>query len=293
MENKTPLTILVILIMMLSGYATIGGIFSSGGEGNYTYESIRGETVVIYGKGLYAHMSADVAIQGIAQDIITLFLGIPVLLLALIGARRGSVRSRFLLTGTAMYFFVTYLFYMAMGMYNSMFLVYVCLAGLSLFTLFLLLIPYRREEIPELFSEKTPAKTAGTMLMVISGLIALLWLSAIVPPLLDGSIYPENLDHYTTMIVQGFDLGLLLPIAFVLGVLLRKRSWLGYLAGTVYWVFLAFLMTALTAKLVAMGLHDVNIIPAVFIIPLFNLVAIIMAIRLLRALKKTSNTVTH
>jgi hypothetical protein len=39
--------------------------------------SIRGENITIYGKGIYQHMAADVAIQGIAQDYVTLFMGVP------------------------------------------------------------------------------------------------------------------------------------------------------------------------------------------------------------------------
>ncbi len=281
---KKNITVLVIFTAVLSIVAASMGIFTQYGDGSFFYESIRGETIQIYGKGLYRHMSADVAIQGIAQDVVTLFIAVPLLILALIGYLRGSQRSKLLLTGISGYFFVTYLFYMAMGMYNYLFLVYISLLGLSFWSLLLLLTSFDPEALRASFSASAPVKFTGGFLVFNAISIALLWLSVIVPPLLTGSVFPEGLDHYTTMIVQGFDLGLMLPLAIVSGLLLWRKTSLGYLAGTVYIVFLSLLMSALTAKLIGMALHDVNVVPAIFIIPLFNLVSIICAVMMIRSL---------
>ncbi|NMB81338.1 MAG: hypothetical protein GYA14_05925, partial [Ignavibacteria bacterium] len=67
MKNQRLITVLSILISLASIIATTSGIFTSDGPGQYEHQSIRGEKIIIYGKGLYQHMSADVAIQGIAQ----------------------------------------------------------------------------------------------------------------------------------------------------------------------------------------------------------------------------------
>jgi hypothetical protein len=45
-------------------------------------------------------------------------------------------------------------------------------------------------------------------------------------------------------------------------------------------------MTALTAKIIAMGLHGYNIIPVIFIIPVFNLFAIGCAAAMIRSIRK-------
>lgn len=230
-------------------------------------------------------MSADLAIQGIAQDIITLCIGIPLLLIALWGFRKGSVKSRFLLAGATGYFFVTYLFYCAMAMYNELFLVYVTLLALSFFSLFNLLTSFKPETVSEYFSTKTPANFTGGFLIFNAVAIALMWLGRVVPPLLDGTIYPNDLQHYTTLIVQGFDLGLLLPISFISGLLLKRKNPMGYLTGVPYVIFLSILMTSLSAKIIAMGINGVNIIPAVFIIPAINLVTITCAVMMLRSIK--------
>lgn len=284
MDRKKEISVLVWLISLFSLVASYQGIFAGGGTGSFTHESIRGKEVEIHGEGLYRHMSADVAIQGIAQDYITLFAGIPLLLFALLWFRRGSLRGMFLLAGTTGYFFVTYWFYTAMGMYNSMFLVYAALMGLSFFALFLLMRALPSGKISEKFSRVLPHRLAGGFLIFNAMSIIVLWLQIIVPPLLDGTLYPDSLEHYTTLIVQGFDLGLLLPVCFVIGFLLLKGKEGGYRYAPVYYVFLTLLMTALSAKITAMAQHGVNVIPVVFIIPIINIITLIITISIFKSI---------
>jgi hypothetical protein len=269
MKNKSILTALVGCIAVLSGIAATLGIWSEDGAGSYQYNSIRGKVITIYGKGLYQHMSAEVAPQGIAQDYVTLFAAIPLLLISLHLARTGSLRARFLLAGTLGYFLVTYLFYLVMGMYNYMFLAYVVLLACSFFAFLLTMYTLSNDNLPASFRPSTPVKAIGGFLIFNAVCIALLWLSIIVPPLLDGTIIPPEVEHYTTLIVQGLDLSVLLPAAFVSGWLLIRKRTSGYLYAPVYLGFLSLLMAALLAKIAAMGMLGFNIVPAVFIIPIF------------------------
>jgi len=285
MKKESTITTLIIFIILISAVASGFGIFSDFGTGAFEYESIRGKTIEIFGKGVYRHMSADVAIQGIAQDYVTLFLAIPLLIISLIGYRNKSIRASFILTGTLGYFLVTYLFYMAMAMYNELFLIYVVLVGLSFFAFFLTFKQLNKLHSIELFSLKTPTKFVGWFLIINSVAIAFLWLNIIIPQLVNGTIYPEALNHYTTLIVQGFDLGLLLPICFVSGVLLIIKNSNGYLYSTVYIVFLSILMTALTGKIIAMATNGVNVIPVIFIIPTINIITILSTVFMIRNIK--------
>ncbi len=282
MKKENVITIIVILIALISAIAASFGIFSDFGTGVFEYKSIRGIAIEIYGKGIYQHMSVDVAPQGIAQDYITLFIAIPLLIISLIGYRKKSIKAHFILTGILGYFLVTYLFYLTMGMYNIMFLPYAALLGLAFFGIFLTLQQLSNLNIIEIFSEKTPTKFVGWFLIINSISIAFLWLNVIVPPLIDGTIYPPELNHYTTLIVQGFDLGLLLPICFVVGFLLIQKKSNGYLYATVYIVFLSILMTALTAKIIAMAMNNVNVIPVIIIIPSINIITILSAVLMIK-----------
>jgi len=279
-------TAFVFLIVILATAATTMGIFSNDGTGQYEYKSIRGKMVTIYGKGLYKDMSAEVAPQGIAQDYITLFVGIPLLIISFFMARKGLLKGKYLLAGTLAYFLVTYLFYTVMGMYNRMFLAYVILTGFSFYAFILQLISVDVNGLWRWFRTSTPVKWTGRFLIFNSVSIALLWLSIVVPPLLNGTIVPEQAEHYTTLIVQGLDLGILLPAAFISGILFIRQKPYGYLLAPVYFVFLSLLMTALTAKVVAMKILGYNAIPVIFIIPAFNLITLVCTIIILNNIKE-------
>jgi hypothetical protein len=220
-------------------------------------------------------MSSDVAIQGIAQDYVTLFLAVPLLMAALFFALKGSLRSRFFLAGILNYFLVTYLFYLEIAMYNEMFLAYILLTGTSFFAFVLLLLSFDLQSLPSVYNDKVPVKFIGGFLIFNTIIIASLWLNVIVPPLTDGTVYPDAVQHYTTLTVQGLDLAIFLPVSFVSGLLLIKKTPFGYLMATVTIVFLSLLMTALTAKIAAMALEGVNVIPAVFFIPAILIMSVI------------------
>jgi hypothetical protein len=281
-QNKHILTILVISIAIIATAAALMGIFSNEGPGSFQFTSIRGRSVTIYGRGLYRDMSAELAPQGIAQDIVTLVVGVPLLLLSLFATRKGSERARFVLTGTIGYFLVTYLFYLVMAMYNTLFLAYVLLAGGSFYAFIILLLTFDRASLPGIFGNSVPVKTTGGILVFIATCIALLWLSIVVPPLLDGTVVPVQAEHYTTLIVQGLDLAILLPAAIISAALLINRQPLGFLLCPVYFIFLSILMTALTAKLIMMAMNGYNIVPAIFIIPVFNVTCILCTIAILK-----------
>jgi len=291
MKTGKPNPILIAAIILLSSVATTSGIFSNEGSGHYQYTSIRGQEVTLYGKGLYKHMSAEVAPQGIAQDYVTLFIAIPLLIIGFVLNRRGSIKGKYLLSGVLGYFLVTYLFYTAMAMYNRLFLVYVALLSTSFYSFITSLLSFDSNRLYKSFKPFTFFRFAGGFLIFSSIAIAFLWLSIVVPPLLNGTIVPKEVEHYTTLIVQGFDLGILLPAAFLSGVLWLKKKPLGYLFAPIYFIFLSLLMTALTAKVIVMGMLGYNIIPVVFIIPTFNVITIACAVLILRNVVEVSSTI--
>lgn len=255
-----------IIIILLAAIASACGIFYTEGNRSYEFVSIHGKSIMIYGRGLYQHMSADVAIQGIAQDYITLFVALPVLTALVFIDRKTSLRNQLINSGVLGYFMVTYIFYMCMGMYNQLFLLYVILAGTSFFGFIKSVERIDKSKLEKSFNNNA-SQFPAWVLIIIPIMIGALWLSIVVPPLLDGSIYPQSLDHYTTLIVQGFDLAILLPASFSIGILLLKRNIKGYLFGPIYLVFLSLLMLALIAKIVAMGMSGVPVGPPIIIIP--------------------------
>ncbi len=267
MKNRKTIVMLISLMILLSAITTITGIISNEEKGLKEMTSVNSQHVELYGRGIYHNMSADVAVQGIAQDYVTLFMGIPLLITGLYLSRKNSLRWRLFLAGTCGYFLVTFLFYTVMAMYNELFLFYITLMGLSFFALSTILLGIDLNKIKRGFSSKTPVKFVGIFLIIQVAMIAMMWLQVIIPPILDGTIYPAALEHYTTLIVQGMDLGLLLPLCVVSAVLFLKKRNLGYMLAPVYLVFLSILMTALLAKIIGMTITGVEAGPALIIIP--------------------------
>lgn len=289
MKFKKALIFLVTGIVISSAASSLFGLFSSGGPGSFEYESIRGQTINIYGSGIYKHMSQEVAIQGIAQDLVTLLFGIPALIISFLFSLKGSLKAQIIFSGTSFYFFVSYLMYQLMAMYNTLFLMYVFITGASFLALILTLYPLEVTKVKETLSNRAKTSFGGLFLIVNGSAISILWLGVVIPPLFDGSIYPEGVAHYTTLVVQAIDLSLLLPLSFLFGYLLYKEQPEGYLFGTSYLVFLILMMTALLSKILFMGANGYEIIPVIFIIPLLLALSFLGAYLMLKDFKVNTN----
>lgn len=267
----------ILLISLLAVIATITPFLFTSGPGHSEYISVRGKPVELYGYGPYRHMPSDVAVQGLAQDVVTLLLGIPVLLLSLWLTYRKSNVGYLMLTGSVGYLFVQYTLYLAMATYNELFLLWVALVLATFQVLVRLLVGGSH-----LTSTSRPSSTAtrrfvGYFLITNAALIGLLWLNVVVPPLLDGTLYPEGLAHFTTMIVQGFDLALFLPPSILAGYYYLRRKKVGELLAPAYAMFLSLQMAALLAKIIWMAAIGVTTGPALVIIPLLLIGAVAAA----------------
>jgi len=260
-------TWLVLSLALLAACAAAAPFVLTEGAGPERHMSLRGVEVITHGVGPYRHMPADVAVQGLAQDVITLTVGVPFLLLALMSARRGARAGHLAVIGAVAYLFVQYFMYLGMGTYNELFLVWVALVLISSQALVRLLLSVPASAFAVESISPRRRRYVGGFLLANGGLIALLWLQVIVPPLLDGALYPAGLAHFTTMIVQGFDLALFLPASLIAGWAYLKRRALGDLLAPVYAVFVSLQMLALLAKLLWMSVIGVSAGPALIVIP--------------------------
>lgn len=250
MKRQKTVSILVLLIALLALVATVAGLIPGTGS-ETTFQSIHGQTVAIEGRGLYRYESVSVAAQAHAQDLVTLVLGIPLLLVSLLLTWRGKWRGRLLLTGTVGYFLYTYASYAFLAMYNPLFLCYVALMSLSFFAFVLCMMSYDIGSMRGRFREKLPVRLIGGALLFIAAMLFLLWMARILPPLLAGGV-PTVLEHYSTLVIQSMDLGFVVPVSVVGAVLLIKRRPFGYLLAPVLIVKAGTLATAVAL----MGVMD-------------------------------------
>jgi len=254
--SSIPIT-LSILIATLAIIVAGLGVFWQGEGQKSEFLTLRGETVTIQGHGLYQYETVSIAAQAIAQDIVTLLIGIPLLVISMILFKKGSLQGKLLLSGTLAYFLYTYASFAFGAAYNILFLVYVSLFSLSLFAFIFALMEIDIPTLPKHFSSGLPRRTISIFLFVVGSFLLLAWLGRIVPALLANQP-PLGLESYTTLIIQALDLGLVMPIAFLSGILLWKKTSWGYLLSSIVLikgVTLALAVSAMAVNMIRAGVQ--------------------------------------
>jgi hypothetical protein len=289
MKNKKAINILVLIISILAVIATLYGIFSNGGQGESKFTSVFGEQITLYGKGIYQNDSIAVTAQGLAQDYITLIFGVALLLISLWQYNKETLKGKLLLIGILGFFLYTYMSYTFLWFYNPMFLIYVAIMSCSLYAFILTIMSVDINNLKEHFNDKMPIKLLGGFQIFIGISIGLLWIGKIVPALINGTV-PVGLEHYTTLVIQGMDLGFVVPTAILSGVLLIKRSNYGYLLSSIVIVKGVAMLTSLSAMIISQAIAGVQMsIIEIIMFPMFNLLIIACLIVLFKnvdAMKK-------
>jgi hypothetical protein len=256
MKQQSALYWLVPLIVILALAAAIAGLFWQDGGNTFTFTTVRGETVQIYGQGLYHYDTPLIAVGYKVGDAITLALGIPLLIISIVLYRRGSLKGGLLLAGVLAYFLYTYGSLAIGATYNNFFIIYVILLFASFFGLASTFMSFDVLALPARFSNRLPRRGIGIYLVVSGVILCLVWLLlSIVPALLQGKAPPET-GYYTTFITGAVDLGIIAPALIIAGVLFLRREPLGYLLAPVLLVFTVVLGTGLTAAGIAQLLAE-------------------------------------
>ncbi len=281
MKHQPILKLLIPLIGLLALFAASMGLFYQNPGQPYPYTSHRDETVLINGQGLYFYDTVSMAAQQQGNDLVTLVMGLPLLAVSTWLAFRGSLRGRLLLTGALGFFLYTYMSMSMLTSYNALFLVYVALFSLSLYAFVLSMMSFDLKDLSRRFSENLPRGWIAGLLFVVGGFLLLAWLGRIVPPLLQNQI--PVLENTTTLVIQAMDLGLVVPLAILSGVLLLRQSPWGYLLASVALLKGTTLGLAVSTMSIIMALRGVpenlGIVIPFLAITLMN---IVMAVLLLK-----------
>ena len=288
MSHQKTIGVLVGIILILSLISAGYGLFSGGGPGESDFTSVRGENVQLYGKGLYQNDSESIAVQAIAQDGVTLFAGIPLLAISFWLASRGNLRGKLLLAGTLGYFLYTYGSYSFLSMYNSFFIVYVGLMSVSFFAFLLTFRSIDLKLLKASFSPKTPVRTIGGFLIFFALLIAMMWLGRMYGQS-QGTEGPAGLEHYSTLVIQALDLGFVVPVSILAGILFIRRTEWGYLLASVIIMKDITLATAVSAMAIGQWMTGVDVSAAeVVVFPIINLFMLVGLYLILKNVKETA-----
>jgi hypothetical protein len=202
---------------------------------------------------IYARETISWGVQAYGQDIANL-IDVAVLLIAVYFVRKTSFKAFLIWIGVLLSLLYAYVLYAFDVHFNSLFLVYVAILGLSFYTLFSSMLRLHLESIHNYFSANHKARPVSVFLLLVAVLFYLLWLSEDIPALLTGKT-PQSLleSGLPTNPVHVLDLGFYLPAMIITAILLWRRKLLGYLLAIPLLIFIILTGIGILAIFFAMS----------------------------------------
>jgi hypothetical protein len=174
-------------------------------------------------------------------DLATLFLAAPILVIALLAARRGSSMAQLAIFGGLLYLIYNYLIYTTSIAMNRLAILYIATFGLSTWSLALMLLRVDLSAKGSEVLQRLPRRVTSVVLVAVAVLFALLWLSQIASFTGSGRL-PADLKRANLPAnpVYALDLALFLPLALVagIGLLQRRLTAAAFALPMLIWVFL-------------------------------------------------------
>lgn len=277
MVTLKTITIFVVIICLLVLLASSVGILSLLHKQEFDFKTVYGDTVKLYGSGIYHYHTTKQVYQAVPHDMVNAFLAIPALIISFMIARKGVLKARLFFMGVTLYILFTYTIYTFFAMYNRLYIVYVAIMGLAFYTLILSLKQTDKIKVKALFKDNYPNKLVGGFMVTAASLMTLFWLKTILPTLLFNEFPTENLGQSTTLVPYAIDLAFVLPLAFTMGIKLYRKKAEGYIFGTVLPAFLVFMMAAVFSKGLMLTITNTeNAVPAMVMMGSFSIVALVI-----------------
>lgn len=201
--------------------------------------------------------SESLAAQGQAQDLVTLLLALPILLLSTwYVTYERSIRSRIIWLGTMTYLAYTYAISAFQVEFNQLFLFYVLILGSAFYGTLLGFLGIKLGDVR--FGEKTPVRAVSMITGFISFAYYGLWLSDVLPAVLNKTV-PEAVitDNIPTSAVHVLDMGFYLPLLLAGAILLWQRKPIGFILAGVTLTFGVIMGIAVGAMVVNQARWDV------------------------------------
>ncbi len=228
MKTSNWLVWLSVLIAALAAVAALAGLLAHDSGAPFAFTTVRGETVQMWGQGLYRYEIVRNGPGFRGTDLFILVVAVPLLLGCAWLYRRGSLRGGLLLTGLLGYFLYNAASETFGYAYNNAFLVYLATFTASLFAFILACTVFNLRDLAGHFTADLPRRGLATYLLVLGGSLILVWAGLdILPALLAGKTPPLN--GYTTLPTHALDMGVIAPAAIIAAALLLRRAPAGYL----------------------------------------------------------------
>lgn len=248
LQPRATVVRLALLMGALMAVTAVVGFVASVGRPEdvaRNVESVRGTEVTLYGAGLYEYDTQFIGAGNRATDVVMLALGLPLLGVSIALYRRGSVPGALLLLGALGFTWYVAASYAIGVAYNDLFLVYIAAFSAGLFAL--VLLGAQLAVLPDDTFEGAPRRGLAAFMFVSAAVLLMVWGAPVVAALIQGST-PDRLDTYTTFTTHVLDLGAIMPIALVAGVLIVRGRGTGFVLAASILVIAAMLAPLIAAQ---------------------------------------------
>ncbi|MFX0073363.1 MAG: hypothetical protein ACFFAO_19975 [Candidatus Hermodarchaeota archaeon] len=196
-------------IYLISSILIIIGLIIAIITGFFLYDSVIDNEIIVA--------------QARANDIITLFIVVPLFIISLIFSKKGSFKALIIWMGCLIYCFYAYMYYIFQAPYNPLLLLFIGITALSFFSLMGLYKKLNKEEIEPYISDSMPYNILGIFLICMGCFLTILWLREIVTGLITN-IDPPQVADYNKHAIYGIDLTFFVPTSTLLGVMVIKKN---------------------------------------------------------------------
>jgi len=165
------------------------------------------------------------------NDLVTLLIAVPVLLVAMRLASGGSVRARLVWLGVLGYAVYNYTYYVLGAALNVFFALYVLTFVVAMASLILGLLGTDAETVATAFSDRTPVRSIGGYYVFVAVGLSVVWLGTWAAYAFAGRPTPVETEAF--QLVAALDMTLMVPALVTGGVMLWRRLRWGYVIAAV------------------------------------------------------------
>jgi hypothetical protein len=214
--------------------------------------------------------------QAQGTDLATLLLAVPVLVVGLWTASRGSSAGRLAVVAGLLYLVYNYAIFAFSVAMNPLTAVHIAIFGLALWSL--LVAGRSAVEGAEAVTERLNRRAAGGLLVGVGTMFGLLWLAQIARVATTGVLPPDLIKaNISSNPVYALDLGFFLPLCAIAGIgLLRRNGAAAYAFSMLVWVPL--MGAGVVGGIVLMAVAgDQTAVPVAVVITALGVVSAILA----------------
>ena len=228
-ENKKIFELMNVLTILLVAVVTVTGVLSFSTSHSYEVTNQYGDSVKMWGYGIYKNDSFFKAPLYVGTDLTILLLVVPLSIWSFVRERKEqSVESLIGCFGN-LSLLLYYSASLSFGVtYNKLHLLYILLFSVCLFSVCMLMSRFQTISAKHEKVCTYPVTKGIKVFLLLSGIsLFVAWLPDIITALAKDRPL-ELIEVYTTEVTYVLDMGIISPLMFIAFFLVRKGSFIGY-----------------------------------------------------------------